>query len=537
MFDSFTEMFLGEFFLLEDLAGTLLKEERFLFHRLYECYLLPAEREEELYGLTRQQAVREIDTVKAYYRYEREKKYSAMMGEGAAADEFRDRLISIKGDAFAFTEKIKLNDTDELTESALFNKLSQSANAGVLTALRILGFLLCEGIFVGRNLPMGLKYIGRAAQWNCVEGILMALYYDGENREENVSRLYTVTRGTPYEGVAAAAAEKYGVKEVRELRENLLLNKLFGTGAANPDTYDPQFARIIFSKIMRYHEKERQIFTENKDRISDIGDFPLKLSFRNIEFDSSAFAALPVKREAEKKKIIRGIENGDLRKLSTYQPMCLCGESEYLKNMYADAIALGLKGKTHVERFEVADITEYDLEPSENNIFLRGCNEDKNNVYLLLFSGHIRETVMQRVEEFLKTEKRRKYRLHHPGVVIDLSAVLPVCLCDEENANRLRALCDVIALAPVKEAEKKALICDMISVKEKLYDVEKLEADEGAMRYLYARSLDDADELLDRVIRLNRRRGEALIVTEELLKEHNKGVGNRRGYGFGGEDE
>ena len=249
---------------------------------------------------------------------------------------------------------------------------------------------------------------------------------------------------------------------------------------------------------MRYHEKERQIFTENKDRISDIGDFPLKLSFRNIEFDSSAFAALPVKREAEKKKIIRGIENGDLRKLSTYQPMCLCGESEYLKNMYADAIALGLKGKTHVERFEVADITEYDLEPSENNIFLRGCNEDKNNVYLLLFSGHIRETVMQRVEEFLKTEKRRKYRLHHPGVVIDLSAVLPVCLCDEENANRLRALCDVIALAPVKEAEKKALICDMISVKEKLYDVEKLEADEGAMRYLYARSLDDADELLDR---------------------------------------
>ncbi len=57
------------------------------------------------------------------------------------------------------------------------------------------------------------------------------------------------------------------------------------------------------------------------------------------------------------------------------------------------------------------------------------------------------------------------------------------------------------------------------------------------MRYLYARSLDDADELLDRVIRLNRRRGETLIVTEELLKEHNKGVGNRRGYGFGGEDE
>ena len=231
-----------------------------------------------------------------------------------------------------------------------------------------------------------------------------------------MSRLYTVTRGTPYEGVAAAAAEKYGVKEVRELRENLLLNKLFGTGAANPDTYDPQFARIIFSKIMRYHEKERQIFTENKDRISDIGDFPLKLSFRNIEFDSSAFAALPVKREAEKKKIIRGIENGDLRKLSTYQPMCLCGESEYLKNMYADAIALGLKGKTHVERFEVADITEYDLEPSENNIFLRGCNEDKNNVYLLLFSGHIRETVMQRVEEFLKTEKRRKYRLKYESI-------------------------------------------------------------------------------------------------------------------------
>lgn len=536
MFDSLTEMFLGEYFLLEDLAGMLLEEDRFLFHRLYECYLLPAEREEELYGLTRQQAVREIDTAKAYYRYEREKKYSAVMGEKTDADEIRDHLIAIKGNAFAFTEKIKLDDTDELTESALYNTLAQAANAGVLTALRILGFLQCEGIFVERNVSAGLKNIGKAAQWNCVEGMLMALYYDAENRAENLSRLFTVSRGMPYEGVAAAAAQKYGITEVHELREHTLLNKLFGTNAAGPDTYDPQYARIIFSKVMRYHEKERQIFTENKDRISDIGDLPLKLEFRNIEFNASALAGLPVKREAEKRKIVCGIENSDLRTLPTYQPMCLCGESDYLKNLYADAITLGLKGKTHVERFTVADFTDYELEPSENNVFLRGCNEDKNNVYLLMFTGQIREPVMRRVEEFLKTEKRRTFRLHYPAVVMDLSSILPVCLCDEENAERLRELCDVIALAPVREAEKKTLIKDMLSVKEQLYNVQKLAADEGAMQYLYSRTLDEADDLLDRVIRLSRRRGEQLTVTEELLKEHNKGVGNRRGYGFGGEE-
>lgn len=533
MFNATTELFLHNYFLFSRIAGKLVGDDRKLFDKLYEIFLLPPHDKDELFALVGREEVREIISYADYAQACRIRKYSELSDyESKVTDEVWE-AIAVKGNALRDAKLLGFDDYADTTETAVCKALSDSANNGAVGALCALGYLQCEGIFVARNVGMGIKNLERAARWNSLGGMLLSLRYSEKTRRTNLGRLYTVTRGTLNEEVYATATLAYGYCEKRVLPENKMLQKAFGAGILKPELYTSQYSRFIFSEILSAKDKERTLFSGHKEAISETADLPLKLRFGEISFDPQAIEELPLVREKEQDGICTCAFNSDMRGESTYRPLCVCGDSDYLLGLYISAMSDALRG-AHIERIDVADLGDYDLEPTKNNVFVRSCDEDKQNVYFLCLKGNIREGVLGAVRNFLQTDKRRKFRLQHPGAVIDLGAVLPICFCDKQNARHLRPYCDVVTLAPVCDGEKTDLLVYVLRSKAAQYRMNSVTADDAAMKRLVSYSVDSAEKIIDRVVRFNRMAG-SLTITAEMLEEVAAGdAGQNVKYGFGG---
>lgn len=532
MFNTLTEIFLHNYFLFSRIVGKLAGDERALFDKLYGIFLLPEKDREELYSLTACERVREIKTYGDYAQACRIRKYSELSDYEPDTSDETWAVITVKGAALRKTKQLGYTEYDEITETAVCKSLSDSANNGFVSSLCALGFLQCEGIFVDKNLNLGIKNLERAARWNSIEGILLALYYSEKTRRLNLNRLYTVTRGTVNEQIHSVAAAVYGVCEKKVLPENKMLQKAFGADILKSELYTSQYSRFIFSGILSAKDKERALFSGHKEAISEIADLPLKLSAGEIAFDSRAIEGLPLVREKEHGMICACAFNTDLREDPTYRPLCVSCDSDYVLGLYAAAMSKAFPG-AHVERIDVADLSDYDFEPTKNNLFVRSCDEDRQNVYFLYFRGDIREGVMNALRSFLQSDKRSKFRLQHPGVVIDLSAVLPVCFCDKQNTRLLKAYCDVVTVASVSAAEKSELISYVVQAKATKYKMKSVTVDEPAGKLLAGYSVDVAETLIDKILRYNRTAG-TLTVTAEMVHEAAGELGQKTKYGFGG---
>ena len=532
MFNTQTELFLNTYFTFRGIAGKLAGDDEFLFRRLYEAFLLPEEGEPRLRALTERREVKEIESYSDFAQYCRLQKYAQLVGEDEPSDAELQDAIAVKGGALRTIVSLKLNEYAEATQSSICKIITDTANKGLIPSLCILGFLQCEGLFVRKDIRHGLENLDRAARWNSPEGILLALYYDGENREKNVNRLYTALDGTPYKDIVEAAQRAYKIKTVKRLHENKLLRKAFGAGILTPEVYVSQYSRFLFSDILLPKDKERTLYSAQKGTLSETADLPLKLAFREIGCDRAAFSQSPLKRDEEQTKIFEALSNSDLRACSSYRPLLVSVDSEYLMSLYLE-FAEKIFTDARVEKIDVADLSEYDFELTKNHVFVRSCEEKRSNVYFLCFKGEISPRVMETVKGFLCSEKRKKFRLASPALVLDLSAILPVCFCDRANARILKNYCDVVTVSPVTEAEQQDIIEGILHEKEKLYGVSEVRLDPAVLKKLTRLSIDRAEAAIDRIVRLHRRKGEVVTITEELLTAEVKD-GNDGGYGFGG---
>ena len=532
MFNTQTELFFNTYFTFEGIAGKLVGSDEFLFNRLFDVFLLPSASRQELWGLVSQREVCDIETYIDFAQYCRIQKYSQLVeGEEPTDGKLQD-VITIKGGALRTIALLKINEFSEATESSVCKIITDTANKGLIPSLCALGFLQCEGLFVERDVKHGIENLDRAARWNSPEGILLALYYDEQHREKNVNRLFTAVDGTPYEDLIALAQRAYDLSKPKLLHENKLLRKAFGAGILKPEVYISQYSRFLFSDILLPKDKERTIYSVQKGMISETAELPLKLKYGDISFNGSAFFQSPVRREEEQKKICAALANSDLRRYSTHRPLCICADSDYLVALYAKTVERGFAG-THVERIDVADLGDYDFDLSKNNVFVRSCEEKLGNVYFLFFRGDIPDRVFETAKNFLSSEKRAKFRLARPALELDLRAILPVCFCDRANARLLRNCCDVVPLSPVTDAEKVDIITGVLHEKEKLYGVSEVKLEPAVLKKLTGLSIDKAEAAIDRIVRLNRRKGETLTITSELLGDELKGFGGEV-YGFGG---
>lgn len=189
MFNSITELFLSEYFLIHTVLGNFLDRGKELFFSLGRICFIPDELLGKLYEKTANKEVAEINSEQSYKQHQRIKKYSEMNKIVIDYDLDTEEIINVKGNAIATAVKFQLKTDSDGTKNIVYRNLSTAANSGVIPAVRILGLLQAEGIFMDKNIKAGLKNLNKSADWNDRLSVLALLKYSESDREYNLSRL------------------------------------------------------------------------------------------------------------------------------------------------------------------------------------------------------------------------------------------------------------------------------------------------------------------------------------------------------------
>ena len=530
-----SELFMSEYFLFKTVLGKHLSDSRGLFSALGKMCFLSDGKLNELYRLIHSEEVENIATEQDFMQYQRVRQYAQLIGMQEHCSPQLDEIVNVKGSVIAKASALKIKPETEVSQSVTYSLIAAAANAGSVPALRMLGIMQCEGVFVDKNVKAGISNLSKCACWNDIFSILALITYCEDTREYNISRLNTAVKDTPYAKLYSDAVKCYGAGADDKIKEVRLLEKAFNSSVVKRETYDPKCARILYCNAMHFKDKEKIIFTGSKELLATIAELPLKLSFgKTDKLEAAVFNSLHLQREEEIRKIQGKLKGAAYRNLNSYRPLCLCSDSEYVLNMYADAI-LSNSGNIHVERIDVSELNDYDLEPTPNNIFMRTADEDKDNYYLLFFCGEISERTANAVKSFLQSAKRSKFHLNSPCTTIDLSGILPICFSDKNNLKLIEQFCDVIRLADIADDELHVAIDDMLARKKKQYRLSEVSL-EGAMYEAFKSfDIDSVEKILDSAVREYGVKGEKLSLTEQTLSpviaENNSG---RIGFGFGG---
>lgn len=527
------ELFLSEYFLIKTILGKYLFDAKKLFASLGKAYLLPGNEVEELYLLAENDIVQKITTENDFLTYQRTQKYLEISGESKTYNSEIDEIVRIKGNAIESAQFNKLSSDSDATQNTIYNKLLTAIAEGSVEAVRIMGIFQCEGVFLRKNKSFGYTSLSKSADWNDVRSTLALLHYFGEHRAYNMQRLLQIVKGTPYEDFYKMALSKYGEFDFDEIPEVNLLEDAFESGVLRREVFESTYLRILRSRALTVKDKEKALFSQSKELLSTIGDLPLNLTSKNIvSFDTNHIKNTALKRSSECEKIERILKNSDLRVFPSFRPLCLCCDSKYVLNMYAKAISEKCIG-THTESIDVSVLTEYDLNPVQNNVFIRNLDENKDNRLLLFFLGDISRAKVEVIKNILLPDCRAKFHLANPNVTLNLSAVLPICFCDEKNAPLLKPYCDVIKLSSLAQDEKAKALQDILEVKEELYGIEKIHMDSETLDMACEYDIDLINNIIDVVIRFYREIGSDIVLTREVLAQF-LSDNNAPRIGFGG---
>lgn len=534
MLNAVVELFLTEYFLIKAVLGKYLENSHTLFCALSKIFFISDKDIDALYNLAENDVAKQITTEKDFMQHQRMQKYYQLVGSPAHVNPEWEEVANIKGNAILMAQSCNLLPDADVSRNMLYSGLCMAATKGAVVALRILGLLQCEGIFLVKNEKAGLKKLNKVSKWNDSVSTLALLRYSERDREYNIARLRREVEDAPYAALYQIAVERYGISGNADVEEVKLLESSFNAGSLKRNTYDSNYARILYSKAISLKDKEKAVFTPNKELLSAIGDLPLKLSgAKMVPVDICALQTTAINRETERTAISRALLNADLRELSEYRPLCLCCDSKYVLNMYAQAL-LTNNADTHIEVIDISALSEYDFEPTLNNIFVRSIDEDKDNRFLLFFYGSISPGKMEAVKSLLQSGIRAKFHLNHPSVTLNLSAVLPICFCDRHNERLLKPYCDTIQLASITSDEMSVAIKDILVSKQKLYDVGTISFEEDISQVVGDCDIDTAEKLIDAAVRARRVRGAEITLPKDILQSYVT-ENNRPRIGFGGE--
>lgn len=527
-----TELSLSEFFSCTTLLANQIFNREVMLSRLEDIFMVSKEECDMIRYAILSPAVSAIETEQDYFRELRIKQYLYSGEDQRRKSSFEDEVTAIKGSVISALTAIEGLIGKGRTRSETGKILLDHAAAGNVHALRAVGFLLCEGIFFGKDVELGVKYLKRAASWNDVRALIMLMHYDSSSLNKNMNVLRYALNNMSKEDCIIDLEWHYGMPTREDCREAVLLEKLFRLGILKRDSYSSSYSRILFSSVISYKDKEKLLFSSSKEFVAEIGDLPLKLSLDNMcRYDISMLDEnMPVKREAELNAVRQSIVNSDMRTSAAYLPLCLSSDSQVMLRMYADAIEKSV-GDAHVVRIDVSELGAYDFEPNKNNIFVRSCEDDKENIYFLFFKGEISEKKLELLKTFLKSSNRKAFRLNAPGVSLDLSPVLPICFCDSMNESELRPYCNIVSIGRVLNDEKPAVIKAVLRAKETEYGIPEIIVSEKIKKELCSMTVDEAERRLDEIVRERRRKGEKMVIKEGV--ERKKRAVSR--FGFGGD--
>jgi|GEM_PF-4030327 len=525
MLDKYSEYFLEEYFLIESLLGN--DPGKNVFYSLADIFGVKKAAIVDLYSITQKSEVKEIKTHQDYNRYLRIRQYLGIYGN--RSEEYWEEIATVKGQALSYASKYELCAKEGTPSLTVQKDLMQRASKGYVAALRTVGILQALGEILDKNRESGLSALKKAAEWGDIKATLAALKFDAKQREENFKRLVAETEDTPYDFLTQMAEKKYGLKSIEKDERITLLKDAFNQQKANPDVYDPIFNRVLQSGIINIEDKTKILLSGNVQLIAQVADLPLKMTFKAMDYQGleQLFA-----RSDEKRKIDTVLKNNDLRASSSFKPLCVVSDDWYLLSAYLKKLKSAFSTQRS-EVFNLSELNELDLDTTPENVLIRGLNESNNNVLFLIIRGDISQGVLTRVQDFLKSTVRKNFRLRNPAISLNVSSVLPVCLCDKENAEKLSAVVDEVKLADLDEKELPLAIKDVFKWKCKKALVSNGVIEDDAIEKLALKGIDTAEKIIDAAIK-ELRSGTVLLNEENLRKYVLEIEGDRKSYGFGG---
>ena len=536
MINVYSESYLYEAYTFCAVLGKVLQDKKVIFDALGKCFMLDEKQVNEIYTLSQNSQANYINSECDFLKYNRIKQYLEVYGDanGTLENSEHSLVANVKGRAFVEAKKAGLLGVGERSQGATVSALIEGANLGIVLALKILGVLECEGIIVAKNPVAGIKKLKKASEWNDFPATLYHLYYDTANRSSVLTRLRDMTKNGINREFYEKAKQTYDVPEGRIVHEINLLEQIFNTGVAKREVCDSKYSRIISSKVLSFKDKERIVFSANKQLLSEAQCLPLKLKDRGSEINAEFLRDLPVYRESEVEVITRAIINSDLRTRDSYQPLCICCDEKYVLESTVNCFE-DMACDLNVVKIEAEHLNATDFDPTSNNVFVRSCDEDRDNVFLLTLVGNVPDAVVKGIASFLQSEKRAKFHLAGIGVEIDVSLILPIVFCDKENLQNVKSYCEVINIGSVKEKEKTALINRIASEKAVIYNVDNVVIENDAVDTLTKFSVDTINLAVERAVRNNRvKRGEIHLNAEHFKDIDKLSRENKTTFGFGG---
>ena len=532
MLDIYTENAIFNYCIVNAISGGNVDSRKAVL-AVGDIFCKSEEESERLYEITESDFVKEVSSVAEYNRYKRTEQYCRLCGidTGIAADE--KAVIDIKGAALNAVASSGLVVFDVTTVNGTIRTLMNEAETGRIVALRLLGFLQCEGFLVRKNLQSGIKNLTKAAEWGDVPSALALMKYSEKSRTEAGEILAAAVKNTPFENLPAVIGMRYGLDGIRPSEETQLIKKAFAQKKIAPDNYDPMYARLVFSKVLSLKDKEKVIFSENKQALSEACNLPLKLK---THAEPKTFCNLPkfaLTREKERSTVTECLGNYRFDGKGGGLPLCLCSESAHVLNMYAESISELFVG-ANIERIEISDLIPSDTEPTGNDLFVRSINEKKQNVFFLSFKGDTDEAAVEWAKKIIRNDFRRKYRLNSPAVSLDLSSVIVIVLSDAENAKKISKYTETVNLARVSDCEKPIIVKTIADKKGKAYGFDSVTIDEDALSDLCAITAEKAEKILEKVIRGSLADKKQANVSRDNVKRYLKQKDFNNTYGFGG---
>ena len=537
MLKYFIELMLNDYFSIEILFKEFIKDTKKIINCLGTIYHLPKEIINNFYLLVKSEEVEQIYSENSYKKYERIRQYCTLNDIENDIDEAKDECIQLKGKVIWELKETNILQSPKGSLQSILNELRKIASEGNIKILNLLGFLQMEGIFVDKNKDEGIKNLNKAAQWNSEAAMMKLIHYQKDvNYYEIMCEIlqnshkdeYNLLKDVYHDVFLNVKAKENNLQKYKTLLKGFQI-KLF-----NNYTYDKQFARLLYSDLISQRDIENLLFSSKKEAILNATNLPWKLNQQTqFKIDINELKSMKYCKDEERKRIIQAIHNVDLCTTLNYKPLCIVSNSNYMLENQYEFILENIFKNSHIEKIEVSDLASYDLEPSNSNIFVRSIDEDKQNIYFLYFQGDISSKTLDITKNFLDTNKRSKFRMVMPNIVLNLQSVLPICFCDKNNAHELEKYCNMIYIHEFTNEEKNDLISNVINAKKETYGYESFTFDENCMQKLVNYSVDKIVRIIDDIMKEYRQSCLNMNVDEKLFNMHVLKGTNSNPYGFG----
>ncbi len=518
------ERCLASFFKIELLIGDFVGNEEIsrLFASMCDIFFVDEQERDDLFALTKLDTVSAIKCESDYNLHKRIQEFLRL--SNGDKGNLETIVANIKGRAITALKEAGYNAILDATKPATYSFLTNASQCGIIEAMRCLGIMQVLGLFTGEDKESGLRLINRCAKWNDPDAILAMLAYDEDTRAQNISRLYSVSNGTPFEAIFESAKLFYGFTNVAPSNEAELIEQAIGLNIVKPQIYSPQVSRIAYSEILDEGDKIRLVLN-NKNIVGEVNDLPLALKRVPLVAKCDTLGGL-LERDTEKNSVIQSILYAS--ETNALSP-CIVTNDDFVALDYMETIAHAFPDANIID-IDARALGRNDFNLDKNHVLVRDIDEGKKNLVLIVLRGVADFGVVELLSRFLKDTNRDDFRLVMPGITLNLSSVLPICICDTACLKYIRHLCDCIDASAIEESEKDALIDKLLLRKSIEYGISDLSIEKEAKDSLKEgfKTFMEVALALDKLIYSFKGKGSGKVITKQMVDQLVQSVKDKR---------